>query len=469
MVRRLFIAVAAVLALSLSLRAAIEQPTPTQDLRLWYTQPAANWNEALPIGNGRLGAMVFGGVAEEHLQLNEDTVWAGEKRDRMNPAGPAAVKEVRRLLAEGKAAEAEALADKAIIATPRRMPPYQPLGDLTIQFAGTDARTSYERQLDLSDAIARVKYTVGTTTFTREIFASAADQAIVVRLTKSGPSPITFSAALSRVRDATTRAAGKDRLLMEGQAIVDPASIRYADERPTGVRFAAMLQAIPEGGRAGIEGDRLVVQDANAVTLLLTASTSIRAAQPADAAQTSLAGAAAKPYAKLRAAHVADYQALFRRTSLAFGGAAAPMSPTNERLKAVAAGTADPQLMALYFQFGRYLLIASSRPGSMPANLQGIWNESLSPPWESKYTININTEMNYWPVEVTALSELHEPLFDLIDRAKENGRQVARTLYGAGGFVIHHNTDLWGDAVPIDQAGSGMWPMGGAWLSLHLW
>ncbi len=467
--RRLFIAVAAVLALSLSLRAAIEQPTPTQDLRLWYTQPAANWNEALPIGNGRLGAMVFGGVAEEHLQLNEDTVWAGEKRDRMNPAGPAAVKEVRRLLAEGKAAEAEALADKAIIATPRRMPPYQPLGDLTIQFAGTDARTSYERQLDLSDAIARVKYTVGTTTFTREIFASAADQAIVVRLTKSGPSPITFSAALSRVRDATTRAAGKDRLLMEGQAIVDPASMRYADERPTGVRFAAMLQAIPEGGRAGIDEDRLVVQDANAVTLLLTASTSIRAAHPADAAQTSLAAAAAKPYAKLRAAHVADYQALFRRTSLAFGGAAAPMSPTNERLKAVAAGTADPQLMALYFQFGRYLLIASSRPGSMPANLQGIWNESLSPPWESKYTININTEMNYWPVEVTALSELHEPLFDLIDRAKENGRQVARTLYGAGGFVIHHNTDLWGDAVPIDQAGSGMWPMGGAWLSLHLW
>src|SRR6266545_2133417 len=426
--RRLFIAVAAVLALSLSLRAAIEQPTPTQDLRLWYTQPAANWNEALPIGNGRLGAMVFGGVAEEHLQLNEDTVWAGEKRDRMNPAGPAAVKEVRRLLAEGKAAEAEALADKAIIATPRRMPPYQPLGDLTIQFAGTDARTSYERQLDLSDAIARVKYTVGTTTFTREIFASAADQAIVVRLTKSGSSPITFSAALSRVRDATTRAAGKDRLLMEGQAIVDPASMRYA----------AMRQAIPEGGRAGIDEDRLVVQDANAVTLLLTASTSIRAAHPADAAQTSLAAAAAKPYAKLRAAHVADYQALFRRTSLAFGGAAAPMSPTNERLKAVAAGTADPQLMALYFQFGRYLLIASSRPGSMPANLQGIWNESLSPPWESKYTININTEMNYWPVEVTALSELHEPLFDLIERAKENGRQVARTLYGAGGFVIHH-------------------------------
>src|SRR6266545_2338221 len=467
--RRRFIAVAAVLALSLSRRAAIEQPTPTQDLRLWYTQPAANWNEALPIGNGRLGAMVFGGVAEEHLQLNEDTVWAGEKRDRMNPAGPAAVKEVRRLLAEGKAAEAEALADKAIIATPRRMPPYQPLGDLTIQFAGTDARTSYERQLDLSDAIARVKYTVGTTTFTREIFASAADQAIVVRLTKSGPSPITFSAALSRVRDATTRAAGKDRLLMEGQAIVDPASMRYADERPTGVRFAAMLQAIPEGGRAGIEEDRLVVQDANAVTLLLTASTSIRAAQPADAAQTSLAAAAAKPYAKLRAAHVADYQALFRRTSLAFGGAAAPMSPTNERLKAVAAGTADPQLMARYFQSGRSLLIASSRPGSMPANLQSTWNESLSPPWESKYTININTEMNYWPVEVTALSELHEPLFDLIDRAKENGRQVARTLYGAGGFVIHHNTDLWGDAVPIDQAGSGMWPMGGAWLSLHLW
>lgn len=440
-----------------------------QDLRLWYTQPAANWNEALPIGNGRLGAMVFGGVAEEHLQLNEDTVWAGEKRDRMNPAGPAAVKEVRRLLAEGRAAEAEALADKAIIATPRRMPPYQPLGDLTIRFDGSSDARDYQRELDLSSAIARVRYTVDGTVFTREIFSSAPDQAIVVRLSKSGPAPLTFSASLSRVRDALTRVAGPDRLLMEGQAIVDPSSSRYADERKVGVRFAAMLQVAAQGGRAGVEDNRLVVRGADAVTLVLTAATSIRASDPATAARQALTEAAAKPIARLRAAHVADYQKLFRRSTLTLSSAPSPAGPTDERLKAVAAGQSDPHLMALYYQFGRYLLIASSRPGSMAANLQGIWNDSLSPPWESKFTININTEMNYWPAEITNLSELHEPLFDLIDNAKEDGRRVARTLYGARGFVLHHNTDLWGDAVPIDQAGSGMWPMGGAWLSLHLW
>jgi alpha-L-fucosidase 2 len=423
----------------------------------------------LPIGNGRLGAMVFGGVGDEHLQLNEDTIWAGEKRDRMNPAGPAAVKEVRRLLAEGKVAEAEALADKAIIATPRRMPPYQPLGDLTIHFDGQAEAREYQRELDLSTAIARVRYTAGGTTFTREIFSSAPDQSIVVRLTKSGPAPISLSASLTRVRDAATRVAGPDRLLMEGQAMVDPASTRYPDERRVGVRFAAMLQASAQGGRVGVEGDRLVVQGADAVTLVLTASTSIRATDPAEAARQTLVAAAGKPIAQLRSAHVADYQSLFRRSTLALSAAPAPLGPTDERLKAVAAGQADPHLIALYYQFGRYLLIASSRPGSMAANLQGIWNESLSPPWESKFTININTEMNYWPAEVTNLSELHEPLFDLIDNAKEDGRRVARTLYGAGGFVLHHNTDLWGDAVPIDQAGSGMWPMGGAWLSLHLW
>ena len=440
-----------------------------QDLRLWYQQPAANWNEALPIGNGRLGAMVFGGIAAEHLQLNEDTVWAGEKRDRMNPAGPAAVKEVRRLLAEGKAAEAEALADKAIIATPRRMPPYQPLGDLTIDFDGPSASREYRRELDLSTAIARVRYTVDGTTFTREIFSSAPDQAIVVRLTKSGPAPLSFSASLSRVRDAVSRAAGPDRMLMEGQAIVDPASNRYPDERKVGVRFAAMLQVSAQGGQTGVEDNRLVVRGADAATLMLTAATTIRAADPAAAARQALTAAAAKSIAQLRAAHVADYQKLFGRSTLTLSSATPPAGPTDERLRAVAAGQTDSHLIALYYQFGRYLLIASSRPGSMAANLQGIWNESLSPPWESKFTININTEMNYWPAEMTNLSELHQPLFDLIDNAKEDGRRVARTLYGAGGFVLHHNTDLWGDAVPIDGAGSGIWPMGGAWLSLHLW
>jgi alpha-L-fucosidase 2 len=464
----------------------------SSDLRLWYRQPAANWNQALPIGNGRLGAMVFGGVDNERLQLNEDTVWAGERRDRLNPAGPASVTEVRRLLFAGKAVEAEALADKAIIATPRRMPPYQTLGDLNLQFTTAGSASGYRRELDLANAIARVSYALDGTTYEREAFSSAVDQAVVVRLTKSGPGKIGFTAKLSREMSATARADGPDRVVMEGQALPDPKNPRQADERQTGVRFAAALQAVSEGGRVRTDGDALVVEDAEAVTLVLTAATEIKTqGPPAAAAEKAVAAVASRSYAKVRADHVADYQRLFERVSLSFDadsgageaasrrsakreGGPAPAEatagrPTDERLKAVAGGAADPQLVALYFQFGRYLLISSSRPGTMAANLQGIWNDSLSPSWDSKYTININTEMNYWPAEVTNLSELHEPLFDLIDNAKPEGRHVAKALYGAGGFVLHHNTDLWGDAVPIDGAAYGVWPMGAAWLSLHLW
>ena len=462
------VATAAAIVLSLPLTAREQVPAREQDLRLWYRQAAANWNEALPIGNGRLGAMVFGGVEREHLQLNEDTVWAGEKRDRLNPAGAAAVKEVRRLLAEGKAVDAEALADKAIIATPRRMPPYQTLGDLNLQFTHTTSASDYFRELDLNTAIARVRYVVEDTVFTREVFASAIDQAIVIRLTREGgPGRLNFTAELSRPRDAASRADGPSRLVMEGQAIVDPASTRHTGENKTGAKFAAVLQAVPEGGRAFTEGSTLTVENAEGVTLILTAATDVRSPAPLRAATDAAAAAASRNYDQMRNSHVADYGRLFRRLTLDLGGSRS--IPTNERLTAVAAGEADPQLEALYFQFARYLLISSSRPGTMAANLQGIWNDSLAPPWDSKYTININIQMNYWPAEVGNLSELHEPLFDLIDRAKDDGRRVARELYGAGGFVIHHNTDLWGHAVPIDQAGSGMWPMGGAWLSLHLW
>jgi alpha-L-fucosidase 2 len=415
---------------------------------------------------------VFGGVESERLQLNEDTIWAGEKRDRLNPAGPAAVAEVRRLLLAGKAPEAEALADKAIIATPRRMPPYQPLGDLRLHFSTAGSPDGYQRDLDLASAIARVTFAIGATTYTREVFASAVDQAIVVRLTKRGPGTIGFAATLSREMNAVTRASGPNRLVMEGQALPDPKSPRQADERQTGVRFAATLQATADGGRVSNVGASLVVENATAVTLVLTAATEIKTRGPlADAAEKAAAAVAARPYPRVRADHVADYQRLFNRVTLDLPseGGSHEIAATDERLEAVTAGAADPQLIAIYFQFGRYLLISSSRPGTMAANLQGIWNDSLSPSWDSKFTININTEMNYWPAEVTNLSELHEPLFDLIDNAKPEGRHVARALYGAGGFVLHHNTDLWGDAVPIDQAGSGMWPMGAAWLSLHLW
>jgi alpha-L-fucosidase 2 len=432
---------------------------------LWYRQPAATWNEALPIGNGRLGAMVFGGIHSERIQLNEDTIWAGEKRDRNNPEGASNLAEVRRLLFAGKPKEAETLAEKAIISIPRRMPPYQPLGDLLIRFSGQGEVKDYVRELDLDPAVARVTYQSGDARFTREVFSSAVDQVVVIRLTCDRPGRLSFAATLTRERDSQTRAVAPDRVVIEGEAIAR--GERHSLERKVGVKFQGVLQAIPDGGRLRTTESEVIVEGANAVTLLFAAATNFRHQNPAAKCEQYLA-AAKKPYARLAAAHIADYQRLFRRVEFRLA-APVPELPTDERLKRVQAGETDLALEALYFQFGRYLLIASSRPGTMAANLQGIWNDRLEPSWESKYTININTEMNYWPAEVCHLSELHEPLFDLIDNAREDGRRVAKNLYGARGFVIHHNTDLWGHAVPIDGVGSGIWPMGGAWLSLHLW
>ena len=433
---------------------------------LWYRAPASTWNEALPVGNGRLGAMVFGGVTEERLQLNEDTVWAGEKRDRVNPEGAKAVPEVRRLLFEGKVAEAEALADKSIIAVPRRMPPYQPLGDLVMTLTAPGEVSDYRRELDLDEAVAGVRYRAGATTFMREVFASAVDQVVVIRLTSAGPDRLGLSATLRRQEDADARTVGSDLVLMQGQAL--PKGPRHLDEQKTGVLFTAMLRATADGGTIRTDGGSLRIEGAKDVTLLLAAATNVRERDPVEACRKTLTAAAAKPFNRLRAEHVEDYRRFFRRVALSFD-VAAPDLPVDERLARVQRGSPDPALEALYFQFGRYLLISSSRPGTLPANLQGIWNDSLTPSWDSKYTININTEMNYWPAEVTNLSELHGPLFDLVDKAREDGRHVARTLYGASGFVLHHNTDMWGHAVPIDGYRSGIWPTGGAWLALHFW
>jgi alpha-L-fucosidase 2 len=450
---------------------------------LWYRQSAANWNEALPIGNGRLGGMVFGDPVNDHVQLNEDTVWAGEKRDRNNPEAAKNLPEVRRLLFAGMPHEAEVLADKTMIAIPRRMPPYQTMGDLRIFQPSPDIITNYRRELDLGSAVVRVSYHVRTMDFrsgvveeanyTREYFSSAPDQVIVVRLTCDKPHHITFATGLYRERnggdpsgemiDAKTRFPGPDRLALEGEAIVRDS--RHEGERPVGVKFQAVLLVTQEGGRiVRLDEGGMSVEGADSATLFLAASTSFK---PRDIEHDLLA--AKRPYAELKARHIADYQRFFNRVKFSLGTAPTPDLPTDERLKRVAAGAEDPHLIEQYFQFGRYLLISCSRPGTMAATLQGLWNDKLDPSWDSKYTININTEMNYWPAEVTNLSELHEPLFDLIDLARPDGRRIAKEIYGAHGFVLHHNTDIWGDAVPIDGVGSGIWAMGGAWLSLHLW
>ncbi len=456
---RSFIRVSAFVVLVGACRAGNEDNA----LRLWYRQPAREWVQALPVGNGRLAAMVFGDVGREHLQLNEDTVWSGEKRDRGNPEAAKAVPEIRRLLQQGRPAAAQAMADRTMISIPRALPVYQTLGDLWLEFGGQPAPEDYHRELDLDTGIASVRYSAGGIRHVREVFASAPGRCIVVRLSADKPGSISFRATMSRPADATTEAA-PGRLILIGQALPKSAP----GERETGVRFRAEVNAAVSGGRVESAGNHLDVTGADSVTLTIVAATDYREKDLAAACKRYLA-AASRSYEALRSEHVADHQRLFRRVRLELPvDVSARALPTDERLERVQQGATDDDLLALYFQYGRYLLIASSRPGSMAANLQGKWNDSLTPAWGSKYTININTEMNYWPAETCNLSELHEPLFDLIDTAREDGRRVARFYYGAGGFVLHHNTDLWGDAVPIDGARWGIWPMGAAWLSLHL-
>ena len=433
------------------------------DWKLWYRQPATKWVEALPVGNGRLAAMVFGDPRKEHIQLNEDTVWSGEKRDRSNPEAPTAIPEIRRLLQEGHPAEAQKLADRAMISNPRALPVYQTLGDLWLESAAQPDPGSYRRELDLDRGIVTVKYSAGGVHYVREVFASAVSHAIVVRLSADKPGSISFRATMSRPADAISESAS-GRLILTGQALPKAAP----GERATGVRFRAEVKAAAAGGHILSTDSHLDVAGANSVTLTLVATTDFREKDLAAACKRAL-GAAARPYNVLLREHIADHQRFFRRVHLELPrDPSASALPTDERLARMQRDSADEDLLALYFHYGRYLLIASSRPGSMAANLQGKWNDSLTPSWGSKYTININTEMNYWLAETTNLSELHEPLFDLIESAREDGRRVARSYYGAGGFVLHHNTDLWGDAVPIDGARWGIWPMGAAWLSLHL-
>jgi alpha-L-fucosidase 2 len=432
-------------------------------LKLWYRQPAREWVQALPVGNGRLAAMVFGDIRKEHIQLNEDTIWSGDKHDRSNPEAAKAVPQIRRLLTEGHPAQAQAMADKTLISIPKALPVYQTMGDLWLDFGEVPEASNYRRELDLDTGIASVQYAAGGVRYTREVFASAPCHCIVVRLTADRPGSVSFHATMTRPADATTEsAAGK--LIMTGQALPKNAP----GEVNSGVRFRSELRTTVAGGQMENAGDRLDVTKADSVTLAIVAATDFREKNLAAACARDLTSSN-RAYDVLRQEHIADHQHFFRRVRLELPvDAAVRALPTDERLQRVQKGSADEDLAALYFQYGRYLLISSSRPGSLAANLQGKWNDSLTPAWGSKYTININTEMNYWPAETCNLSELTDPLFDLIENGRENGRQVARFYYNAGGFVMHHNTDLWGDAVPIDGAAWGVWPMGAAWLSLHL-
>jgi alpha-L-fucosidase 2 len=463
---------------------SVAVPLSAADPVLWYKHPAQRWADALAVGNGRLGGMVFGGIAKERIQLNEDTIWNGKKRDRVNPEALKALPEVRRLLFEGKVREAEALEDQKMMGLPNRQPPYQPLGDLNVEFSGHDNATDYRRELNLATGIARVAYRVGDATFTREVFSSLPDQALVVHISCDKPGRVSLHATLTRSQDSQTTVAAPDRVILTGEAIAhtsfwihpnqSPAARKAETDQlePTGVKFRGVLRAVNQGGKVEVAGTDLIVSKANAVTLLVVAATDYRGGDPAAACAQYLARAS-KPYATLKAAHLADHEKMFRRVELELAPPASDPSveslPTDERLARFKKGQDDPGLSALYFQLGRYLLMGSSRPGTMAANLQGIWNDSMAPPWDSKYTTNINLEMNYWPAEVGNLAETTQPLFDLVKANLESGRKTAKEMYGARGFVFHHNLDAWADTAPVDYAYCGIWPMGGAWLALHFW
>jgi alpha-L-fucosidase 2 len=462
---------------------------PASPLTLWYRRPAtdqplttprpggreahADWVRALPVGNGRLGAMVFGGVVHERLQLNEDTLWAGRPYDPVNPNAKEALPDVRRLIAAGQYMDAAKVASQKVMAKPLVQMPYQTLGDLTLTFPRPTSVEQYRRELDLTSAIARVSYTTGGVSFEREVFASAPDDLIVVRLRANRPGQISFEARLQTPQRATTEATGDGDLVMRG--VNGDGVGATADGRPmTGaLRFEARVRVLATGGRRTVSGDAVVVRDADAVTLLIAAATSYRTYEdvtgdPAAKVAAALGGVARRTIDALRDAHIRDYRRLFDRVTFDVGTSAAGALPTDERVRGFAAG-ADPALAALYFQYGRYLLLSSSRPGSQPANLQGIWNDSLSPPWGSKYTININTEMNYWPALSTNLEETMDPLTALVQDLAVTGARTARTMYGARGWVAHHNTDLWRATAPIDGPQWGLWPTGGAWLAVALW
>jgi alpha-L-fucosidase 2 len=443
-----------------------ESQLPDEPLSLWYRRPAKRWVEALPVGNGRLGAMVFGGIERERLQLNEDTLWAGGPYNPNNPEALAALPEVRHLIFAGKYTEAHRLIGEKMMAKPIKQMPYQPVGDLILTFPKVTAVSDYRRELDLDEAIARVQYVADGVRFAREVFASPVDQVIVVHLSASAPGRLAFNASMQTPQRATIGVEGSDTLVMSGTS-GDAQGIKGQ------VRFQARARVQTRGGRLVATRDSIAVEGADEAVIFIAIATSYRSykdvgGDPEALAKAQIASVSRKELSEIERAHIAEHQRLFRRVRLDLGTSAAMRLPTDERIEGFARG-GDPQLAALYFQFGRYLLISSSRPGTQPANLQGIWNESMTPPWESKYTININTEMNYWPAEPTNLSELVEPLVRMIMELAETGARTARVHYGARGWVVHHNTDIWRATAPVDGPQWGMWPTGGAWLCLHLW
>ncbi|MFD1955543.1 glycoside hydrolase N-terminal domain-containing protein [Paenibacillus thailandensis] len=456
-------------------------------MKLQYSKPAKVWTEALPVGNGRLGAMVFGGVERERLQLNEDTLWSGFPRDWNNPEAKKHLPEIRRLVAEGRNKEADLLAKKMMGLYTQS---YMPLGDLEINFEHGDLAWNYRRELHLDEAVSTVTYTVGETVYTRETFVSFPDQVIAMRLEAGKPGALSFHSRLSSpLRYETSAEDGQ--LVMRGIAPEQVRPSYYGADNPIvygefgntdAMSFEGRLAVTAEGGRITLTDNGIRVVGATEAFLYFSAATSFNGfdrvpgrdgKDPGPIVAGYIAGALSAGYAKLREAHAADYRSLYGRVNIRLGESAAPADmDTDARISEY--GASDPGLVELLYQYGRYLLISSSRPGTQPANLQGIWNQETRPPWSSNWTLNINAEMNYWPAETANLAECHEPLLDFIGNISITGRATAEINYGTRGWTAHHNSDIWALSSPVGDFGHGdaswaFWPMGGVWLSQHLW
>ncbi|MEQ8880480.1 MAG: glycoside hydrolase family 95 protein [Cyclobacteriaceae bacterium] len=442
-------------------------------LTLWYDEPASEWVEALPVGNGRLGAMVYGRTGEEIIQFNESTLWTGQPHDYAHPDAHEVLDELRQLLWEGKQSEAHSLANEKFMSKPMGQLSYQPFGDILLSFDGHDSVSEYKRRLDLEEAMSSVSYQVKGVKYTREVFVSHPDQAVFVRLKSSEKGKLSFTAGLQSPHQRYETRVQDNQVILSGQAD-NYKQARGNEVYPESkIEFEARLSVINEDGQLETDQDRIAVSGASEVTLQLVGATNFVnykdiSADPAARCEQYIADLEGKSYDQIKSDHIADHQQLFNRVSIDLGDSTISGRSTDERL-ATFKEDEDPSLVALLYQYGRYLLIASSRPGTQPATLQGIWNDRLSPPWDSKYTININTEMNYWPAEMTNLSELTTPLHQMVKDISVTGQNVAREHYDQGGWVTHHNTDLWRGAAPINNANHGIWVTGGAWLSQHLW
>ena len=443
-----------------------------QGLKLWYNQPSGSvWENALPVGNGRLGAMVYGNVEKETIQLNEHTLWSGGPNRNDNPAALASLPEIRQLIFDNRQKEAETLANKTIITKKSNGQMFQPLGSLHLTFAGHENYTNYYRELDIERAVAKTTYTVDGVTYTREVLASLPDRVIVMQLTASKPGAISFSAFYSTQHTQPVIKTAANELTIGGTTS-DHEGVKGA------VKFKGITRIKTQGGNLSSNDTTLIVKGANSATIYISIATNFVnyhdvSGDENQRATTYLNKAYPKSYATLLTPHIAAYQKYFNRVKFDLGSTDAAKLPTDERLKNFRS-VSDPHLVTLYYQYGRYLLISSSQPGrdgesGQPANLQGIWNNRMKPPWDSKYTININAQMNYWPAEKTNLAELHEPFLQMVKDMAETGQETARVMYGARGWMAHHNTDIWRATGAIDGAFWGMWIAGGGWTSQHLW